>query len=286
MNQQAQVEKIFQQATDFRNNGQEQQAIEKYQQAIEVYKQLSDQPKIAECWQMIGVCYKIENKTKKAIKAYQEAIAVFETLNDNLGLGNTYRDIGITFAYKHKYKKSLPYLEKSIQYLKKTDDFIALGITLVKTGLSYIGLQNLNKARKLMSEGLYLIRSAQEEQYNWFMEMTALLNLAGLEFAEKKYTQMITDLWAARALIFYQGEEKGQERRLAQIYGLLAQGYCGVGNTNLGVKFLKHALILLQPMSKEVRDVVYEDFKAQDLIRLIKNKSPQAYESLSEEFNL
>lgn len=268
MNGEEKARQLIQQADDLRNNGQEVEARKKYQEATEIFEELGETRSAATAQQMIGVCYKIENKTQSAIAALEKASQMFASIDDHQGLGNTYRDIGIAYAYIHKHEKALEWLQKSADALEQTDDAVALGITLAKIGYQHLHLGNLGEAEKRLVEGLQKIRG----QGSWFMEMTALMHLAELEWARGSWESMLTHLWACLGLIHDAGEAEGQKRRIAQISGGQAWGYLKVGNVKYAEQFLNKALDLLDEMPEAVRTVVYDDIQVRRLADELKRE--------------
>lgn len=246
---------LIQEATDLRNNGQENEAIKKYRQLIKLYETAENWEKVGYCWQMIGVCYKIKNAEKQALAAIEKAVTIFKKLKDDFNLGCAYRDIGLTLTNAEKCAAAIKYLRLSIKYLSKTDKYAGLGISQVRLGAAYLRAKNLKPARRWINEGLMAIR----REGDWFMEATALLNLAGLDFQEKKFSIMIDKLWAALGLILNEKEEAKQQRRLAEIYGLLAQGYYGIGNSVFAKKFFIRSRQILNSMPPDVQNLVIKN---------------------------
>lgn len=281
-----QAVEIHQAANTLRDQGQVDQAIKKYLTAIKHYEGHEALDRVAECWQMIGVSYKIENNLVKGIEAYQKAIEIFTEVKDDEGLGNTYRDLGIIYAYDHQYKESIPWLEKSIRHLKKVKNPTGLGISQVKLGLSYTHLNRFEQAQKYMEQGINNIRQAKGDEYNWFMEMTACLAMAGLDFKQEKYPAMLLKLWSAIGLIHQNDGGEEHHRRLAQIFGLLSHGYLKLKNEYLAVEYLVKSLVLVVPMKDVVREIIYEDFDACGLITDLKQGHPDEFQILVQRIDL
>jgi tetratricopeptide (TPR) repeat protein len=278
---------LLNQATEQRNNGQSEQAIKSYLEAIELFQQENNTTKMAECYQMMGVCYKIENDLKNATAAYMKAVDIYEQLNDQVGMGNTFRDFGLSFVYDKLYTEGLPYLQKSERILRLTSDSGAYGITKVKLGMCMFALGHHKEGEQKVTDGLATIRSAKESKYyNWFMEMTALINLAMLNLHEGDFAGILDSSWAAAGLIYEHGEQDKMSRRLAQIYGCLAYGYLHLKNVDLALTYLKKSLTLLKPLTPAARNVLLEDFRAAEILKLLKQHFPTQYKTLEKEFDL
>lgn len=263
-------------AARLRNNGAIAEAISKYQELFNLHLEENDPNAAAEAQQMIGVCYKIENKLPKAIASLEKALDLYKKTGNSVGLGNTYRDIGIAYTYNHHYQEAIPWLEQSIETLKETDDLAARGISWAKLGLNYLRLGDTRLARKHMKKGLKLIR----QHGHWFFEMTTLLNLAEVDLAEKKFDPLLTHLWACLGLIHENDAVTKQQRRLAQVYGLLSHGYLACNNVKLACRYLHQVIDQLTQMSTETREVVYEDIQLPELMNRLHQKAPRKYREL------
>lgn len=270
------AQSLQKQANDLRNNGQGLEAVEKYQRAAREFLQAGNKTSAAECWHMAGVSYKVENDIDKAVATLQQAIELYEQAGNQMRVGHVYRDIGIAYAYRKEHDKAIEWLKKSENILSNNKAEAELGITRAKIGLHYLEIKQYDQARQWLDLGLASIR--QEGQ--WFYEMTALSHLAALELAQNRFSGAVTTLWAGIGLIYQADEQKIQKRRLAQLYGLLAHGYLGLGNAKDGANFFKKAVVLLKSMADNVSSVVYEDIQAQDFVKKLRDASPQDYERL------
>lgn len=267
------AEQLLRQADNLRDNGDVTNATKRYEQAIVGFKKLNDILGQARSWQMLGVNYKVEGDLPTARQTLEKALALFKRINNHHGIGNTLRDIGMTYSYEHKYQKALPYLRRSITELKKADNLPDLGITHTKIGLALRHLGKYRAAQKELGEGLRIIRQADD----WFREMTAILNLAELKFAQGQTEEMLTDLWGAYGILLYEKQLGTQKRRVAQITGLLAHGYALEDNPDYSVRFLIESLRLLKPMKPSVRQLVLEDIKLKPLLKLLSQRYPGHY---------
>jgi tetratricopeptide (TPR) repeat protein len=282
MNQLHAAEQLEKQAGDLRNNGQGLAAVEKYKQAADLFLEAGDEQRSAECWHMVGVSYKVENDIDAAIETLEKAAQLHREAGNKVGVGRVYRDIGIAYAYRKEHDKAIGWLEKSEEALRNSGADAELGMTESKIGLHYLEVKDYDKAEQWLDRGLASIR----KESNWFYEMTALLHLAALHLVRERYSEAITTLWSCVGLIYQANEQDGQKRRLAQIYGLLAHGYLGVGNTKSGVQFFEQAVGLLKPMAGNVSEVVYEDIRARGFAERLKTVSRADYDQLAAKIGL
>ncbi|HSH31106.1 MAG TPA: tetratricopeptide repeat protein [Candidatus Saccharimonadales bacterium] len=269
-------------AGDHRNNGEGLKAVEYYKQAADTYLQEGNRQQAAGCWHMVGVSYKVENDIDAAIENLHKAADLNREIGNEIGVGRIYRDIGIAYAYRKEHEEAIKWLRKSVEALEGTGEDAELGISEAKVGLHYLEVHDYNQAEEWLNKGLATIRRT----FHWFYEMTALLHLAALRFAQDRPSDAVTNLWAGVGLIFQAGEQEGQKRRLAQLYGLLGQAYLGLGNTAGGVEFFAKAIQLLEPMADNVAKVVYEDIRATDFVRKLREKSSQDAKDLESKLDL
>jgi tetratricopeptide (TPR) repeat protein len=268
------VKKLVANADALRNQGKSLDSIKIYKEAIKAANVLERPEVVAECYQMIGVCWKIENNIEKALENYDKAIGMFRKIDALEGEGNTLRDKGIVFSYQHKYEEALIWLYKSEKVLQNDDNPTPLGITKSKIGLVLTKLKRFDEAEKYLTEGLALIQSASGDKYNWFMEMTTYLNWAELCFAQGEDRQMIEKLWAAYGMIFNENMQVVHSRRVAQVTGMLAQGYAMLGNYSRSVELFSQSIEVLKGLSETAREVVSEDYKANELVQTLQANCP------------
>ena len=275
-------DQLFQQGQQLKDNGQTQPAIEVFQHSHQLYQQINDPNGQAYCQQMIGVCYSLEQNYQAAIDAFYQAESSYQNLKDQLGLGNVYRDMGLVFFQQQQYSQSLEWLNKSSHLLSQTDDKVSLGITLGKSALVFLATKQIDKAKLLFKQSLTLIR----EQGSWFMEMSALLDWAKLNFIQQDYHQMITKLWACIGLISEHRAGEIQYRRLAQIYGYLAQGYLHLQNIDWAVVFINKSYQFLKIMPDKVRQPVIHDIQVDNFLQTLKQNHHHQYTTLINQIDL
>lgn len=238
-------------ATNLRNNGQEEKAIAFYRELIAAHE------KEGYCWQMIGVCYNILEKPEEATSAIKKAIEIFTKQNDSFNLGCAYRDMGLTLLKSKQTEESIEWLEKSIKELSKTDKMGALGISQAKLGLAYFRSGNLIEARKYLENGLAAIRV----EGDWFMEATSLLDLAKLDLAEGFPEKAVDDALKAQELITKTKQSENQKRRMAEIFIVMFKGYKAMKNDKMADKFRAEAENYLSKMPEDVAKPLREGLR-------------------------
>lgn len=91
--------------------------------------------------------------------------------------------------------------------------------------------------------------------------MTALMHLAEHRFMKEQWTDMLNLVWAALGILYDHDKVGEQERRLAEIYGLLAWGYVKSGNSEYGHLYIAKCQKLLSAMPKEVSKLLEKKLK-------------------------
>jgi tetratricopeptide (TPR) repeat protein len=263
------------QATILRNHGKGYEAVDTYQQAKEAYLQEDDPLHAAGCQHMIGVAYKIENDLEQALPAYDQAIEEYNDAGDVLGEGRVERDIGVMYEYHDRLEEALDHLEKSKASLQAAPETAMtvngekrdaeLGITLAKLGLVALRLLRLDQAETSMMDGLVLIRKAGHP----FYEMTTLYHLSSLYFATQHYGRMLANLEAALGLIYEYSMQDEQQRRLAQIWGMMAHGYLHSDNLDTARHFAKKSFAVIDSLSESAQQPLREDINAETLIKAL-----------------
>lgn len=265
-----------------RNNGEGLKAIEYYSQAANSYLQDGDKAGAAECWHMVGVSYKVENDIDAALENLHKAAGLHREAGNAVGVGRVYRDIGIAYSYRKQHDQAIIWLNKSVSALWGTEQPAELGISEAKVGLHYLEVGEYEQAEDWLYRGLTSIRQTND----WFYEMTALMHLAALRALRRHYTEAITTLRACVGLIYEAGEQDNQQRRLAQIYGLMAQALLGLNNASAAADYFMKAMRLLGPMADNVAAVVYDDIRAQEFLTLLNAKAPTIARRISEQADL
>lgn len=188
-------------ATNFRNNGQEEEAIKLYHELI------TENQNPGYCWQMIGVCYNIKKDFDNAVNAIKNAIDIFTKANDHFNLACAYRDLGLAYLGNEQTEESINWLKKSLQEFPQA-------VTLGKLGLAYFKSGNQAQARKYFED-------AFKKESDWFMKSTILLDYAKLELAENHNDQARKLILEARELLLPHADT--QKRRMEQIEELLSK---------------------------------------------------------------
>lgn len=214
----SEYEQLEQRATDYRNNGQVDDAIDVYDQLAAQFTLHGDTTKAAGMVHMMGVTYKVANQKQKSLDKLEQAKQMYEEAGDMVGAGRSLRDIAITHAYDGDYDAAELILLQSINQLKDAGDSDELAMSEIKLGDNFLKKGDLVAANEWMTKGWQKLTESE----HWFYRMTALLHRAELAYAEQEYKSCELLCEQAITIIKDLHKEDAQKRRLAQLYGLLA----------------------------------------------------------------
>jgi tetratricopeptide (TPR) repeat protein len=274
-----QAQAAFDAAQILKDNGQTQQAIERFRLAEKQFDNIDNITMYATSIHMIGVCQLMERDYDQAVSTLKQAADLYQQQRDNHGLGNVYRDLGLAFFHRKQYDQARYWLDLSAQHLGKTDEKASLGITLAKSGLLFKELHQWDKSNLLFKQALTLIR----EQGHWFFEATTLIDWAFLAYKKKDFHQTITKLWAALGLIYQAQAQEQQQRRLAEIYGILAISYLRLNNTTWAINLLHTSLQYLKQMPEPARAPVMKFAKIQKFLKKLYQQDVNLYRQVIQE---
>lgn len=265
MNNLEHANQLVETAHEQMNQGKPAEAIKTYTEAKQLFVDLGESKKAAGMQHMIGVCHKINGDIHNAAEAFTAAIADYKKAGDTMGPARVARDIGLMYIDHDKLSDAEASLNQSQQELQALPEGdmrnVELGITLAKLGQLYTLQKRLDEAEKHLMDGLALIRSIGHA----FYELTALMHLAALYFKTKHYGRMLANAEAALGLIYEYDMYKGQTRRLAQIYALMAEGYLQSGSKAFSEHFAKKALDMIKQLEPEAQKLVQKDIQTEGL---------------------
>lgn len=275
-------EQLIQKADALRNKGLGEEAAVDYQHAAELSLRSGNVLSAAGAIHMKGVSLK--HTQDLANTAFVQAIELYQKASDQLGAGRVYRDMAIPYAYKHQYDKALELLNQSESSLKKQGSSAELAITIAKIGHVQARLGNLNIAREKLNDALGILRQHPAP----FYEMTTRLHIAQLDLQKKQHQKAIDEIGAAIKALSAEDSSLNEDqlverygRRFAQLYGVLANAYLGLGETEQAVSYLAKSLDLIQPLNNDAAAVLHEDIAAGDMIIKLKVSHPELYDHLS-----
>ncbi len=212
------LHRLEKKATDFRNNGQVDKAVEVYDQLAAQYTLRGDTTHAAGMVHMIGVTYKVGNRTEQSLTKLDEAKNMYEKSGDPVGAGRALIDIAITHAYSGDYDAAELILMQSIAQLKTTDAEEELALSQVKLGENYLKKDDLVSANEWVAQGWSILSGSENIDY----KVTAIMHRAELAYAELDHARAEKLCRQAIEMIRAHHGEKLHKRRMAQLYGLLS----------------------------------------------------------------
>lgn len=212
------LNRLEKKATDFRNNGQIDKAVEVYDQLAAQYTLRGDTTHAAGMVHMIGVTYKVGNRTQESLSKLDEAKKMYEQAGDAVGAGCSLRDIAITHAYSGDYDAAELILMQSINQLKTTSNQDELALSHIKLGENYLKKGDLVSANEWIAVGWNVLESSDHVDY----KITATMHRAELAYAELDHEKAEKLCRQAIDMIRAHHGEKLHKRRVAQLYGLLS----------------------------------------------------------------
>lgn len=230
------------QATDLRNNGQITDAIAEYKELVKRFEAQGNAKRAANMQHMIGVSYKIANKTEASLAALANAKQRYEQANDGVGVGRVLRDEGITYQYVHDFDHALPLLEESVDVLGGTDDFAELGISHSKLGNLYMEQGNLAEAETWLVSGLEILENKAD---HWFYTATTHLHIAELHLKRHEDDEALEEINRAEKAFLNHGGDASNARRLAQIEALKTITFLELGDRDQARQHKDHCEELL-----------------------------------------
>ncbi len=275
-------EQLQNQGDALRDKGLGDDAALRYADAARQFEQAGDLLSAASSWHMAGVSMKHDQA--KAMELFKAAITFYEEAGDEVGVGRVYRDQAVTYAYRAEHEEALKLLEESREVLAKTKAKDELGITIAKIGNVLTHQGEYDEAAAKLYEGLALIK----QQPNAFYEGTAYMHLAQLRLRQKEFKSALVYSHTAAKTLARQNPEMDFNqamdyfgRRSAQIYGIMAQSYLGLGNTKLAGDYFVKSLDYIKPLAADAAEVLLQDIGAGDFVESIKSSDPNLNRKLA-----
>jgi serine phosphatase RsbU (regulator of sigma subunit) len=172
---------------------------------------------------------------KQAMELYVKAEKIFEEnkLFDR-NYGFLMHFIGSVFKRQKLYDKALVYYEKEMDLAKKLKDVHLEAEALYLCASMYGHLGNGQKDLECQLKALAIYKAENNEGSIALM----LGNLSGYYYAKKDYTTAVTYLEQAREIFV----RKGDQEKIAWVYGSLGDNYSQLGNASKSVECFKKAL--------------------------------------------
>ena len=169
------IDEIFQQAQDKRDNQEIAESISLYQQVREQALEAGDQHLASESLHMIGVAHYQNEDYAGAEEALRTSQEEFEAAGKNDFVGFVLRDRGLVALKQKDFPKAKELLQQSITSLRESNKG-HLGISIVKLGVVIAEEGDSEAGEKQIREGIAVIEESDER----FFASTAYFDLAKL----------------------------------------------------------------------------------------------------------
>ncbi|HEC77876.1 MAG TPA: tetratricopeptide repeat protein [candidate division WOR-3 bacterium] len=199
----------------FRNHGDYDKAIKRYEQSRVLLEELNDKQVIGNVMYLLGIVYHMKGDYKKAIELNEQSRMILEQIGDKKNIGRTYTNLGIMYSYLEKGEKVLDFHRKALQISLEIGDRRGEGFAYSNLAIFYLNTDEYEMARKYFYKYLEIAESIGDKT----SISAALGNLAILYLRIKEYDKAEQHLLRAEKII----KELGNKQLLATAYNYLAE---------------------------------------------------------------
>ncbi|MCB0171539.1 MAG: tetratricopeptide repeat protein [Anaerolineae bacterium] len=220
----------------YRDLGQVEQAIERYEQALAIDREVDDRYGEGHVLGDLGNAYSDIGQMEQAIDCYEQALHIFREFGDRHGEAVYLGNLGSTFYDLGQPGKAIEYYEQALTITRTLGNQRDEANHLNCLGNAYSDLGQVEQAIDYYEQALNISRELGDRSD----ESNCLGNL-GLAYSElgqvklgvKYYEQALT---IARDI----GYRRGESRSL----GNLGLAYCALGQTEKGITYYQEALAI------------------------------------------
>ncbi len=197
---------------------------------LELAKQLRWKLGEANCYNALGVNYKVNSNYPKALEYYHKSLIINEGLGDKMKIAYNLGNIGNVYTSQSNYTKALEYHKKALKINQEMDRKTGIATNLVNIG-------NLYSMQTKNSEALEYFHKALAiyEELGKSSGINVILgNLGSIYFNEGNYPEAEEYFLRGRRLNEKTGNKKGMAYKLSNLgvlYLVLAQDTIGLNNS-------------------------------------------------------
>jgi tetratricopeptide (TPR) repeat protein len=137
-----------------------------YRECVELRKELGDTPGLAEALYNLSFVYALppppRRDLERSLGLNAEALKLYQEVGDRRGEAKVLWQISNSQLVRNEWKQCLENAQKSLEIFREFDDRFSSGWALHSIGIAWIGLGDLDEARKALSESLGLFRAAAD----------------------------------------------------------------------------------------------------------------------------
>lgn len=236
--QQTEVNSLFQQAIEQYETGQFSTALQTYQQVLQLQKQLNNQAVIAATLDNIGEVYTSLSEYNQALNILQQALTIRQKLNDREGIGETLNNLGFVYRLLGEYPKALELHQQSLAIAKQIKKSAIEGEALHNIAAVYAAQGNYNQALELYQQALII----RQQVGNKRDKGRTLNNIGGVYLNLGEYQNAINYYQQSLAIRTTLKDRAG----IGRVVSNLALIYRQLGDYDKALEFYQKALPILQ----------------------------------------
>ena len=225
--------------------------------AIEELEKRDLKEELCDAYRNLATAYNNMEAYDQAITFYKKALDLEESLGKQEEVIQTNKNLGDLFYNKKDYNKAIYYFNNVITSIDTTDTILR-GDVLTKIGSSYLALNNLDKAKEYITQGLRLSRRLNNDK-----GILLGLNTAGeLYLREKKPIVAERLLYEATTL----ARTLNDDEELIKNYGLRAKLDSVESNFKLAYIWQKRHFELKDKVSKKQQQASAKKIKQEPVV--------------------
>lgn len=212
------------------------QALEAYNQALTLRQALSDRRGEAEVLDGIGAIHSDQGQYGQAIRFHQQALTIWQALGDRSGELMTLNNLGFVYSRQGNYVQAQSHYERSLRLSRELSDRASEATALNNLGRVYVDQGQYPQALALYQEAL-AIRQALGDRSGLG---TVLNNIGSLYDTLGQYPPALEYYGRSLELL----RAAGDRRRLATTLGNIGLIYSNVGQLDQALDYHQQSLEL------------------------------------------
>ncbi len=168
----------------YKGQGENAEAMEKFQQSSSIYSELKDTIALADVLVSEGLLYCQFHDYKKALECYNRCILLYEIKKEKRGVRKGYDCIAGVYIENNDFPNAMVYLQKCLSMSEEMKDNYWIGLSLKSIGNIYSQQGYYDKALAKIKEALIIYKNLRDEtQTGWSYN-----RLADTYFKQKNYS--------------------------------------------------------------------------------------------------
>ena len=218
----------------FNSRGQYDKAIDYFKQVLETNRKLGREDGIAIGLNNIGEVYRSWGQYNKAVEHYQQALTINRKLGIESEIAIDLNNIGYTYTSLGQYDKAIEYLQQALEINRKLGIESGIAIGLGNIGLTYKSWGQYNKAIEFHQQALEIDRKLGREDGI----AIGLNNIGAVYKSWGQYNKAVEHFQQALTISRKLGREDGVAMGLNNI----GDTYTSLGQYNKAIEFHQQAL--------------------------------------------